>query len=106
MNKRVKPGYYKSFVQQPHGPVLILAESGGYLRVSLNREQMTLSPGQAIEAGFSDAVEEVPAPWQQLKDAIQDSSCSFTPEGNGQVIIQMNESSWRKAAEKLGLKKS
>lgn len=106
MGKRIKPGYYKSFVQQPHGPMLILSEVEELLRVSVNREHMTLSPDQAIEAGFRDAVEEVPEPWQQVKAAVQDSSCSYTYEGDGSVLVRVNESSWRRAAEKLGLKKS
>lgn len=102
--KRVKKGFA---VTLPGPERVIARECNGQLqlrqRTSTCEDVVTLSAVACEALGITAALEDVPEPWERVRDAVL-AECVFTPTGGGHYDISVGEKAWRAIAERLGIK--
>lgn len=98
--KRVKKGYER------RGEVC-LRERGGVLRIEQLRgpecHVVVLSARECEALGITAALEDVPEPWERVRDAVL-AECVHTPTGYGHFDVLVSPKAWRAIAARLGIK--
>lgn len=111
--KRVKKGFWMELPRDAHIAVAVtVRECNDWLRLaqrvtrsdgSAHTDAVDLSPAQCEALGITAALEDVPEPWERVRDAVL-AECVFTPTGGGHYDISVGEKAWRAIAKRLGIK--
>ena len=103
MAKRVKRGFDARLRGQVRAQ-----EHGGRLRISQGPEPesvnswVSLSVDECEALGMTAVLEDVPEPWERLREAVLSAAGTITSEPPGECI-RITERGWRQAAEALGI---